>query len=36
MKLHRDLKVTQKTAWFLAHHIRKAFADSGLPSGARS
>ena len=27
MKLHRDLNVTQKTAWFLAHRIRKAFAD---------
>ena len=26
MKLHRDLKVTQKTAWFLAHRIRKTFA----------
>ena len=24
MKLHRDLKVTQKTAWFLAHRIREA------------
>ena len=28
MKLHRDLKVTQKTAWFLAHRIRKAFTDN--------
>ena len=27
MKLHRDLKVTQKTAWFLAHRIRKTFAN---------
>ena len=27
MKLHRDLNVTQKTAWFLAHRIRKTFAD---------
>jgi len=26
MKLHRDLNVTQKIAWFLAHRIRKAFA----------
>ena len=25
MKLHRDLKVTQKTAWFLAHRIRDNF-----------
>ena len=29
MKLHRDLKVTQKTAWFLAHRIRNAFAAPG-------
>lgn len=21
MKLHRDLCVTQKTAWYLAHHV---------------
>ena len=28
MKLHRDLKVTQKTAWFLAHRIRKTFDNS--------
>ena len=27
MKLHRDLGVTQKTAWFLAHRIREAFED---------
>ncbi len=25
MKLHRDLKVTQKTAWFLAHRLRENF-----------
>ena len=25
MKLHRDLKVCQKSAWFLAHRIRKAW-----------
>ena len=25
MKLHRDLDVTQKSAWHLAHRIRKAF-----------
>ena len=31
MKLHRDLKVTQKTAWFLAHRIRKAFATGNGP-----
>ena len=27
MKLARDLDITQKTAWFLAHRIRKAFED---------
>ena len=27
MKLHRDLDVTQKTAWHLAHRIREAWAD---------
>jgi transposase-like protein len=29
MKLHRDVKVTQKTAWHLAHRIRKAFEARG-------
>ena len=27
MKLANDLGITQKTAWFLAHRIRKAFED---------
>ena len=27
MKLHRDLKITQKSAWFLAHRIREWFAS---------
>ena len=27
MKLHRDLGVSQKTAWHLAHRIRQAWAD---------
>ena len=27
MKLHRDLGVTQKTAWHLGHRIRQAWAD---------
>ena len=27
MKLHRDLGVTQKTAWYLAHRIRETWAD---------
>lgn len=30
MKLHRDLGVTQRTAWFMLHRIREAWAqDSG-------
>lgn len=28
MKLHRDIKVSQKTAWFMLHRIRKAY-ESG-------
>ena len=28
MKLHRDLGVTQKTAWFMLHRIREAWAHS--------
>ena len=27
MKLHRDLKVSQPTAWFMLHRIREAWAD---------
>ncbi len=30
MKLHRDLGVTQKTAWHLAHRLRKALEDDGV------
>ena len=34
MKLHRDLEVTQKTAWFLAHRIREAWTTGvGNPFG---
>ena len=28
MKLHRDLGITQKSAWHLAHRIRETFSDS--------
>ena len=28
MKIHRDLEVQQKTAWHLAHRIRKAFTQN--------
>ena len=31
MKLHRDLKVTQKTAWHLAHRIRETWSDPAPP-----
>ncbi|MDE0372433.1 MAG: IS1595 family transposase [Rhodospirillales bacterium] len=31
MKLHRDLGVTQKTAWFLAHRIRENFETISVP-----
>ena len=33
MKLHRDLGVTQKTAWFLAHRIRKVWETDTQPFG---
>lgn len=34
MKLHRDLRITQKSAWFMAHRIRDALtADSSLFAG---
>ena len=31
MKLHRDLGITQKSAWHLAHRIREAWADKQAP-----
>ncbi|MXW91306.1 MAG: IS1595 family transposase [Rhodospirillaceae bacterium] len=34
MKLHRDLGISQKSAWFLAHRLREAYkADDMLYSG---
>ena len=30
MKLHRDIKVTQKTAWHMLHRLRDAWDESGL------
>ena len=30
MKLHRDLRVTQKTAWHLAHRIREMWRRNGI------
>ena len=31
MRLHRDLKMTQSTAWHLMQRIRQAFVDAGNP-----
>ena len=31
MKLHRDLKITQKSAWFLAHRLRESWKEGGMP-----
>ncbi len=31
MKLHRDLGVTQKSAWHMAHRLRRSFAAKGGP-----
>ncbi len=32
MKLHRDIGVTQKTAWFMLHRLREAWAhEKGGP-----
>ena len=31
MKLHRDIEVTQKTAWHLAHRIRESWGGDGFP-----
>lgn len=31
MKLHRDLGITQKSAWHMTHRIRKAWAKVALP-----
>ena len=31
MKLHRDLKVTQKTAWFMMHRIREIWGQDDTP-----
>ena len=33
MKLHRDLGITQKSAWHMAHRIRKALQSGGLFAG---
>ena len=33
MKLHRDLNITQKSAWHLAHRLREAFDRDGAAFG---
>lgn len=33
MKLHRDLGITQKSAWFLAHRIRETYEDQCVKFG---
>lgn len=30
MKLHRDLNITQKSAWFMAQRLREAWSDMGF------
>lgn len=30
MKLHRDLGITQKAAWHLAHRLRRVFDEGGM------
>ena len=30
MKLHRDLEITQKSAWHLAHRIREGLTENGI------
>lgn len=36
MKLHRDLGISQKTAWMLVHKIREGFLGAGSGSGPLS
>ena len=31
MRLHRELGVTQKTAWFMLHRLREGWIEAGLP-----
>ena len=31
MKLHRDLGITQKSAWFMAHRLRRTLQDGNRP-----
>lgn len=31
MKLHREIGITQKAAWHMAHRIREGFGNAELP-----
>ena len=33
MKLHRDLKITQKSAWYMVQRIREFYSDANAPFG---
>ena len=33
MKLHRDLEINQRSAWFLAHRFRVALSEEGIEGG---
>ncbi len=35
MNIHRDLGVTRKTAWFLAHRLRETWRERGEPFAGR-
>lgn len=32
VKLHRELGVTQRTAWYMAHRTRESFNDATTPA----
>ena len=36
MKLHRELGITQKSAWYMQQRIREAFADQGPPDDGQA
>ena len=36
MKLHRDLKISQKSAWFMLHRLRQAWAPVSASTGSFS
>lgn len=36
MKLHREFGIARKSAWFLAHRLRKAFEDTGRSAAGKT